>query len=86
MKFAIIAACLLLCSCRGCMPGAGYYTEAAELDTSTVARVEIWVRHDLGYEADTVEAVVWYRSGNQWYVKLINGERWSDREPKILEE
>ena len=59
---------------------------AGDFNDRDTATVEIWTRHDLGYEADTVRAIVHYKSGNQWYVRTISGECWSDREPKNLKE
>jgi hypothetical protein len=58
--------------------------QAIIFDTVTY---ETWTKHDLGYVADTVQAVtVPHRSGAQWYVKTVDGEAWSDRYPKKLEE
>jgi hypothetical protein len=85
MNYVLILLSVLCLSCRGCLPGSDMVS-AAEFNTTDTATVEIWTRYDLGYEADTIRAVVWYRSGNQWYVRTPKGERWSDREPKILEE
>ena len=79
MKYLISLLIVLSVGCDGCIIGSDLY--AADFDYIDTATVEIWVKYDMGYVADTVRSVVSYKSGNQWYVRTLDGEAWSDREP-----
>lgn len=59
---------------------------AADWHLEDTTTVEIWTKHDLGYVADTVQCLGWWESGSRWYVRtnLEDGEKWSDKTPKIL--
>ena len=58
---------------------------AADWNDRDTAMVEIVWRHDLGYIADTVQAVTWYAAHpGRWYVRTVDGEAWSDKQPRKL--
>jgi hypothetical protein len=63
----------------------------ADFSSSDTTTVEIWSKHDLGYVADTVEAIMWWPCGNgfhghTYYLRTTEGDRWSDREPITIKQ
>jgi hypothetical protein len=81
--FLFLGAVLVAAACAYRLT-AGKAAWAGDFNDRDTALAVIWVRHDLGYESDTVMAIVSWRYGGGWYVRTPDGERWSDREPKII--
>ena len=53
-----------------------------DFDTTTIETLIIYREHELTYETDTVLSKTYFKSGNQWYIKWINQDYWSDKQPK----
>jgi hypothetical protein len=60
------------------------FAYSADIDLTDTTKVEFWTRHDLGFICDTVDAVVYFRSADKWYIRTPDGERWSDIAPREI--
>jgi len=60
---------------------------STKYNSNDTVSVVVWRTHDLGYVADTVDAWMWWPSGDRYFVRYGNGkELFCDKEPRILKE